>query len=186
MNKMILKTGCLIILLFIAFANHGQETVEVPYVTGTAVIEGDEAKAKKEAKQNAYIKALKKAGVPVHMNVLQTQISEYSNEKLSQQYMEDINSELRGNVIPKEIIDTSKSINNAGMPIYKYTFNAEVAKYNPASDPNFNVSISGVERIYKEGDTDVFKIKPSKDCYLTLFNVAEKAVPHRYHSKYEQ
>lgn len=152
-----------------------QEIVAVPSVTGQAIMKEAKSleKAKQKAKQNAYIKALKKAGVPVHVNVLQSQMTRQANNETATRYMESINATRMGEVVPKKVLKSERSINNLGQPIYQYTMRADVVKRNPKSDPNFKVQIGGLDqRIYKEGETFKYRIKPTKSCYLTLFNIA--------------
>jgi len=191
MKEVTKQIGIVGILVFLGAVARGQELVNVTNVKGIAVIDSNRQEAKKKAKQNARIEALKKAGVPEYIMVFQTQAIQSSNNSVNRSFMEDIKSELRGSVVDVDVMETGVSIKNTGptvQEIYKYTINATVSKENLKSDPHFNAKIKGCKRVFEKGDQFVLRIKPTKNCYLTLFNIAtenneiKKLYPNKAHN----
>jgi len=56
---------------------------------------------------------------------------------------------------------------------YKVTIRANVAKEIGRTDSFFRLDAKANRKVFKEGDLMEIQITPSKDCYLTIFNVLE-------------
>jgi hypothetical protein len=59
------------------------------------------------------------------------------------------------------------------IPLYRVTLRAKVAKEHGKPDPSFQVTLklNDGKLIFREGDEMILHITPTKDCYITVFNV---------------
>ncbi len=83
-----------------------------------------------------------------------------------------------GKVIEKEIIEEDiKTIKDekrkTPSSIYHVKLKAKVAKEKGNIDPYFRLDASLNRTVYKDGDEMQIKIKPSRDCHITIFNILE-------------
>lgn len=83
-----------------------------------------------------------------------------------------------GKVIEREIIEEDIKIikdEKTKIPssIYYVKLKAKVAKEKGDIDPYFKLEASLNRTVYKDGEEMQIKIKPSRDCYLIIFNVLE-------------
>ncbi len=173
MKSTLIKIGSCSLLLFITFLASGQEKIHLTNITGEATVEGNITvkQAKEKALENAKINALRKAGVPEYVNAWKMQLTRQDDSHPNRVFMESLNSEIQGEVIVKNQSAPSKELNE-GVIIIRISIDATVKKYESKSDPDFTIHLTGTENYYQEGDYASFKIRPSKDCYLTLFNIA--------------
>lgn len=97
-----------------------------------------------------------------------------------------------GKVLEKEMIeeDVDKVFQKgvtAPSLIYKVRMRIKVAKDSGSRDPYFNLEASCNRAAFKEGDEMQIKIRPTKECYLYLFNILEddkviRLLPNSYQS----
>ena len=62
-----------------------------------------------------------------------------------------------------------------GLPIntYRVKLRCRVIEENGAPDPGFMISVNMNKMLFKEGDSIEVEVTPTRDCYLTIFNVYE-------------
>ena len=83
-----------------------------------------------------------------------------------------------GKVIEKEIIEEDIKIikdEKRKLPssIYYVKLKVKVAKEKGNIDPYFKLDASLNRTVYKDGEEMQLKIKPARDCYITIFNILE-------------
>ena len=94
-----------------------------------------------------------------------------------------------GKVVDKEIIerDIEERQDKRGDLCATYTvkMRIKVLKEEAKADPFFAIQASINRQVFKEGDDVEIKVIPTKDCYITIFNILEddkviKLVPNRF------
>jgi len=77
--------------------------------------------------------------------------------------------------ILNEDIDLIPAENKGDVPFlaYKVKIRANVAKEIGTTDSFFRLDARANRKVFKEGDLMEIQVTPSKDCYLTIFNVLE-------------
>src|SRR3989338_10102262 len=83
-----------------------------------------------------------------------------------------------GKVIEREIITENIHVikdETKGRPysIYHVKMKVKVAKEKGAADPYFKLDASLNRTVFKDGEEMQIKIKPARDCYITIFNILE-------------
>lgn len=81
-------------------------------------------------------------------------------------------------VVGKEIIEESaKEIHQEGQEtsslLYRVKMHAGVAEEAAGADPSFRLNASLNRSWFKDGDEMLIFIKPTKDCYVSVFNILE-------------
>lgn len=95
-----------------------------------------------------------------------------------------------GKVIDREIIEEDiKTIKDEKTVrpsfIYYVKLKAKVAKEKGNIDPYFKLDASLNRTVFKDGEEMQIKVKPHRDCYITIFNILEDdkvltLIPNRY------
>lgn len=96
-----------------------------------------------------------------------------------------------GKVVEKEVIDEGvKELREKERGIlsliYWVKIRAKVKKEKGGVDPYFKIADANLNReVFKEGDDMVIKVTPTRDCYITIFNILEDErvlilIPNRY------
>jgi hypothetical protein len=87
-----------------------------------------------------------------------------------------------GKIIEREIIEEDIQVikdetkdKTKGRPssIYHVKLKAKVAKEKGSIDPYFKLEASLNRSVFKDGEEMQIKIKPARDCYITIFNILE-------------
>jgi len=83
-----------------------------------------------------------------------------------------------GKVIEREIITENIQVikdETKGRPysIYHVKMKVKVAKEKGVADPYFKLDASLNRTVFKDGEEMQIKIKPARDCYITIFNILE-------------
>lgn len=187
MTRKLLNTVFIFSALFCSCGLYAQTIKTVENVKGKAYLEPNVTpnEAKRQALQQAKTNALRKAGVAEYVNTWKTQITEQTGESVSRSFSEAINSEIRGSVKNYNTIETKSYKNEVGTFVFEVVINAEIIKYESKNDPNFNIQLNNIQEVYYEGANITFEVKPSKDCYLTIFNIAKSEDKLFYPNAYE-
>jgi hypothetical protein len=90
-----------------------------------------------------------------------------------------------GKVIDKEIIEEGVTDIEKEGQIYKVKMRACVAEETKGIDPHFRLDVSLNKSIFKDNDEMVIKIKPTMDCYISIFNIFDdekvlRLIPNRF------
>ena len=95
-----------------------------------------------------------------------------------------------GKVIDREIIEEGVGeIRQKGRTtpslIYRVKMKAKVIQEKGSIDPYFKINATLNRAVFKEGDDMQIKVIPTKDCYVTIFNILEDEkviilIPNRY------
>ncbi|BDX36768.1 hypothetical protein CYCD_01230 [Tenuifilaceae bacterium CYCD] len=174
----ILKRVLTIMFLLITVIGFAQETVPVKNIKGAAYISGNisEIQARQMAIDEAKKEALRVAGIDEYIDSHQMLYNSEVNNNLTQSFLSNIQSEIYGAVRYVEIINEIKQIDpETKQFVYQVTINAEVIKYGTRTDPSFNaqIDIDNLRSSYDNGDLMSFSFTPTKDCYLTVFNITD-------------
>jgi len=84
-----------------------------------------------------------------------------------------------GRVVEREVLEEGvKEIRQKGKTtpslIYWVKVKSKVQKEKGGIDPFFKLAEAALNReVFKDGDQMVIKVKPTKDCYLTIFNILQ-------------
>jgi hypothetical protein len=95
-----------------------------------------------------------------------------------------------GRVIDREILEENvDEIREEGKTtpslIYKVKMKARVFKEKGKTDTYFKIDAAFNKDVFKEGDEMELRVTPTKDCYITIFNILEDEkviilIPNRY------
>ena len=160
-----------LVALFVIHPAYAQESEWVT-AEGMAPIENvTKNEARKMAIDNARREALEKV---VGVNILsETMVINYNVAG------DVVRTIPHGKVIGLEILKEDvelippNKIGEAPFLAYKVKVRAEVVKEKGRSDAFFRLD-AGINRtVFKEGDLIQIKVTPSKDCYLSIFNILE-------------
>lgn len=171
-----------IFIVFFTFPTFAQESNWVT-VEGSAALENV---TKEEARRLAIEDAMRKAveevvGVSILAETLTI------NFRVSGDIVKAVPY---GKVIDKEIIEEGvKELREEGKTtpslIYRVKLRANVIKEKGDLDPYFKIDANLNRNVFKDGDEMMIKVKPTKDCYITIFNILEDEkvlmlIPNRY------
>lgn len=131
---------------------------------------------KQMAINNAKIEALKKAGIEEHINSYTDYFRSEASGQMDEIFTKDIISNIRGSVINvEEIKDGFKqSFSPEGNIKVSVSINCTVLEYLTPKDLEFDVWVEGIKKIYKEGDSLSFEVKPTVECYVRAFMFTKK------------
>ncbi len=150
------------------------EPGECRWVTVTSKIYGlgrTPEEAKQEALQEARKLAIEQV-LGVKIQEVQQLFKGETNEKIYDNFSQLIHSEVSGK-ITKEKEPIYRSFFENQIPIYTCRLTARVCAEKGKLNPGFKVNLilNHKDNIYREGDDLILRVLPSKDCYLTIFNV---------------
>jgi hypothetical protein len=140
-------------------------------VTGTAVIQNiTPEEARKLAIQDACKKAIEcYSGVEVTGRTLLLQ-AESSERVLQDKFMQLISQTSQGIVLEKEVLN--EEIKVEGNTLKKVVvLKVKVGKQKGEKDPYFNLKAELNKEYFKDGENLELAVIPTKDCYLTVFNI---------------
>ena len=83
-----------------------------------------------------------------------------------------------GRVVDKKIVEESvvnihDDKHDGSSVVYKVKMKAAVAEETTGADPDFRLEASLNRSNFKDGDEMVIRIKPRKDCYVSIFTILE-------------
>jgi len=157
---------------------------DVTWVTveGTAPTgDGSKEEARSRAVEDAICKAIEKVvGINISAETL------IVNLRLSGGILGAIPY---GKVVDKEIIEESVvNIHEKGHEkpsvVYRVKMKAAVAEETTGADPHFSLEASLNQSSFRDGDEMLIRIKPTKDCYVSVFTILEdekilRLIPNR-------
>ncbi len=179
-----------IFIFFFIFSSFlfGQEKVKLEYVKGSAQLSNDISlkKAKLNALNDAKLNALKQAGVEEFLNSYSNLYTIQNNKDFIQLFDNKISTELKGSVTNVNIISEKKEIVETKIEdiatgkisikeeiLITIEINCTVIKYNSEKDLSFNAWINGINKFYENQSSLIFRIKPTKNCFLKIFLFTE-------------
>jgi hypothetical protein len=152
-------------------------------VEGIASIENV---SKKEAKRLAIADALRKAveevvGVDILSETVVINYKVSGDIIMSVPYGKVIGKKM----LKEEIVMTPQKESTIPFMAYKVKMRVNVVKEKGKGDPFFRIRAKLNKNVFKEGDEVEIKVTPSKDCYITIFNILEdenviKLIPNRF------
>ncbi|MCI1640287.1 MAG: DUF4384 domain-containing protein [Bacteroidales bacterium] len=152
------------------------DIIQIKGAEGSAYIYGDvsENQAREKALEEAKIDALKKAHIAEQIGSYEQLYSCQTNNKFSQFFDSNVQSEIRGSILSYTIVSEGQKIDKDIDKIeYAIMIDAEVIKYKTAADYTFTAEVDKILPVYKNEDKLTFSLKTSQDCYLTIFNITD-------------
>jgi len=123
-------------------------------------------KARALAVENAKAEALRKAGIPEDFIVRN---SGSISDKFTR-FTSYSNSELRGEITSYDILEQSVQQDSNNRYFYQVTLKAKVRTGKVKRDLEFVASVNGIKDTpYHDGEAFAFEVKPTKNCYVTIF-----------------
>jgi hypothetical protein len=120
--------------------------------------------ARQRALEQARIKALVEAGVPLNINLTEIQ----TMSELVSSYSHFSKSEIMGEITKEEILKEGR-VEKGDRWFYNIYISATVKISKVKNECTLDAHISGLNSAYSEGDKLEFTIKPSEDCYVQIF-----------------
>ena len=172
-----MKKTILLLLILALFSSHqvlGQKKKTI-IAKGTAIShdltpEQTRAKAIEDAKRNA----LNKAGVSESISFTNFSYKFEDNEKFGEIFQAISSIETGGEIVVDEILSESKDFNEFGNMVVEVEIKATVYRHKKSADPTFLFKIEGIDEVYNNEDLLQFKITPTRDGYLKVFNITEE------------
>jgi hypothetical protein len=166
--------------MLVSFSMQAQRKKTVR-ATGTAIShdltpEQTRAKAIEDAKRNA----LNKAGVSESISFTDFSYKFEDNEKFGEIFQAISMIETGGEIVVDEILNESKDFNEFGNMVVEVEIKATVYRHKKSADPTFLFKIEGIDEVYQNEDLLQFKITPTQDGYLKIFNITEDATTLLY------
>jgi len=91
-----------------------------------------------------------------------------------------------GTVIDWKVVSETKKIDEFKNLVYEVFIDATVQLYKTRPDPEFNLTVKGIHRVYKNLEKMTFEILPAKGGYLKIFLLDEaRLVSILYPNPYE-
>ncbi len=130
--------------------------------------------ALKQAERNAIAK---KCGIAVSAQTLQLQSE--TQQDFHESFIQLSLSAVYGRIVEKKeplwapVENVQFSPGEPPIPLYCVTLRAKVAKEKGKPDPSFQVTLklNDDKLTFREGEEMILHISPTKDCYITVFNV---------------
>ncbi len=189
------KTLLIIVLAILTITAQGQfknKTKEIKLTNISATATGSATQTPAQVKQmaidKAKIEALKQAGIEENINSYSDYFRSENENKMSELFVSDILSDIRGSVKDVAEVSSQMSFTNEGNIKVDVTINCTVVKYDVTRDLTFDIKVDGINMMYKEGDLFTFKITPYGDGYLRVFMFATEAFvlfPNSYEKSFQ-
>ena len=180
-----------LILIFLSTKLIAQEKVKeinLTNIVGKTI--GNENESIKQVTERAVneakIQALKEAGIEENISSFTDYFQSEHNNNFEELFTTDILSDIRGAVKNIEIVDTDKSFNEFGNVVVAVKINCTVVKYLSNRDLTFDVWVEGVGKFYNNDSKLIFKVKPTKDCYVNIYIFNEREAYKLFPNEYEQ
>ena len=168
--------------------SQANKEIRVQKVIGEAFIEKDISpnKARKIALNEAKIEALRQAGVGESISAQNLLFTSESNGDYKDFFTSSSQIEIRGAVKEYLILSERMYCRDSSTIIFEVIIDATVIKYSDDPDPGFTSDIQGVKEFYEANGSLEFKLKVTKDCYLTIFNITDSEAYMLYPNPYEK
>ncbi len=162
----------LIFLYISAFADNKIKYVKVKNIEAEVVGTFDKSLNSliKEAINAAKIEALKQGGLSESISAF-NDLFQGENSNLESCFTSGVLTNINGNIKDVIVKDTVTSTKGQ-LQTVKVIIDATVIKYNTKNDLSFGVKVEGVKNFYNNNEELEFKVKSSKNCYLSIFLVA--------------
>lgn len=167
-----MRNICYVIIggLFLFISTLSAETKKVCVSGNWEIVNITPEEARNKAIEGAKIHALQKAGISELLSVVNTgTVSDRLNCFVSSSYSEFSGEIISYKVLKEQILTEGKHI------FYTVDIEASIRVGKNKRDLEFDAYIEGIsETPYKEGESILFNIRPTKDCYLHLVWFDEK------------
>lgn len=179
MKQKILTFTLIILVNFTSSLIMAQEKVKEIYlkdIHGTAIGNNNESidQVTNKATNTAKIEALKKAGIEENISSYTDFFQSEYNDDYDELFATEILSNIRGAVKNVEIVDAKKTFDEFENLKVVVNINCTVVKYLSDKDLTYDVWIDGIGIFYKNESKLLFKIKSTKDTYVSMFIFNEK------------
>jgi hypothetical protein len=181
------KVAFCLLAFFLTVDLSAQKIIKIRDIKGRAFISGNISpnEAKNLALNDAKLNALKAAGIIENINSYQLLFSSQEKNEFSQFFSSDIQSEIQGGIDSYEITNQA-TIKKSEIELYiEITIDASVIKYETKPDNTFEVYIEGLKSVYNNYDNLTFRVKTTRECYLTIFNITDIDASLMFPNSYE-
>jgi uncharacterized protein YaaR (DUF327 family) len=172
--------------LLIATSAFAQKQV-VRNVTGVAIIVNiSPEEARTKAIDQAKQEALRLAGAEEWIQSFDFLEKREQNKKFDEFFHSITSVQSMGTVLDWKVVSETKKIDDFKNLVYEVVIDATVQLYKTRPDPEFNLTVKGVNRAYKDLEKMTFEISPAKGGYLKIFLLDEaRLVSILYPNPYE-
>jgi hypothetical protein len=161
-----------IALLVLAFSDGSlsQPTPQEATGAGRAVAANiTPEEAKERARKAARLDALSQLGVSIQSEAFQ--FKGETSRGVFDDFVQLNRSSVHAKIIEERILKLDKGFSEDGLPFYQITMRVKAILETGLPDPTFLVKLHLNQEIYRAGDAMFITVKPTKDCYLYLFNL---------------
>lgn len=139
-----------------------------------AIVNITPEEAKQKAIESAKVEAMRLAGVTEWI-----QSFDYLEKKEAggdyDEFFHSLTSvQTLGSVTGWELVDESKRIDEFNNLLYEVRINATVQLYKSKEDPEFQISLKGIQSVYKSEANLTFQVHARKEGYLKMFLIDNK------------
>ena len=132
------------------------------------------AEAKQRLRETARKKAVEEAiGLTSTVSNLfvdqMAQIGSHESQRVSE--LNFVHNIAYGHILDEEISYHTNSVGQGRVDL-TIEYKAKVIKSKGSPDPSFRVSCTSEREVFQEGDQLSFSIRSTKDCYITVLNIA--------------
>jgi hypothetical protein len=176
----------LFFLLFITTASFAQKQV-VRNVKGVAsIVNISPEEARTKAIDQAKQEALRLAGAEEWIQSFDFLEKREENKKFDEFFHSLTAVQSMGTVLDWKLVSETKQIDEFKNLVYEVVIDATVQLYKTRPDPEFNLTVKGINRAYKNLEKMTFEISPAKGGYLKIFLLDEaRIVSILYPNAYE-
>lgn len=176
----------LLLFLLISFTAFGQKQV-VKNVKGIATIVNiSPEEARNKAIDAAKQEALRLAGAEEWVQSFDFLEKREADKKFDEFFHSITSVQSMGSVIDWKLVSENKKIDEYKNLIYEVVIDATVQLYKTKPDPEFRLSVKGVNPSYKSLEKMNFEISPAKGGYLKIFLLDDaRNVSILYPNEYE-
>lgn len=165
---------CMIWLPFIGL--HAQ-VKSIHHAKGiSSVINITPEEARQKAIESAKAEALRMAGAQEWVQAFDFLDKREVNKVVDEFFHSVTSVQTMGNVLSWKLVHEEKKLDERNNISVEVTIDAEVKLYQTRPDPQFTISISGIEPVYKNNESLQFKIMPNQTGFLRVFNVDQQSV----------
>ncbi len=171
MKNIELLISLLFIILSISALGQNKTTVIATgsFATSDLTPEQTKAKAIEDAKRNALVKA----GVSETVSFTDFSYKFEDNQRFNEIFQAISTIQTGGEIIVDKILNETRSFNEFGNMQVDVEIEATIYHHKEKADPTFLISVEGIDEVYKNEDLLQFRITPTRDGYLKIFNVNE-------------
>jgi hypothetical protein len=123
--------------------------------------------------EEAKREALVKAGITETISFTDFNYQFENNQHFAEIFQSISTIETGGEIIVDKIINEKKSFNQFGNMELEVEIEATIFVNASLPDPGFQFNVSGIDRVYSEGDFLKFDFLPLANGYLKIFNITD-------------